>query len=55
MIAFVKKADLQPLAKEDDGNRFEQIRRVAAQMHKKSDADLARRRDRRRAEDSPLI
>lgn len=55
MISFVKKAELQPLAKEAGDNRFEQIRKAAAEQHKKSDTDGARRRERQTAEDKRLI
>ncbi len=37
------------------GNRFEDIRRAAAERHKKSDTDGSRRRDRQTAQDNRLI
>ena len=55
MIAFVKKAEPQPLPKEAEDNRFEQIRKAAAKRHKKSDTDGTRRRARQTAEDNRLI
>lgn len=55
MITFVKKTEPQPLAKEAEGNRFEQIRKTAAERHKKSDTDGKRRRARQTAEDNRLI
>lgn len=58
MISFVKKNDtstveLQPVRDED--NRFEQIRKAAAEQHRKSDTDGTRRRARQIAEDNRLI
>ena len=55
MISFVKSADLHPLAKEVEDNRFELIRKAAAERHRKSDTDGTRRRARQTAEDNRLI
>ncbi|MGQ2909879.1 MAG: hypothetical protein ACT6QU_18235 [Aliihoeflea sp.] len=55
MITFTKKADTPPRPKDDEENRFEQIRKTARERHQKSDTDGARRRDRQTAEDNRLI
>jgi hypothetical protein len=55
MIAFTPKQAPQPSPTDADDNRFEQIRKVAAERHKKSDTDGRRRRDRQKAEDNRLI
>ena len=55
MISFVKKSDPQPLPKEVEDNRFEQIRKEALERHRKSDTDGTRRRERQKAEDSRLL
>ena len=56
MIAFEKKIDLAPAAPaETEDNRFEAIRKAAAERHRKSDTDGARRRERQTAEDNRLI
>ena len=55
MIAFVKEAEPQPLPKEAEENRFDQIRKEAANRHKKFDTDGTRRRARQKAEDNRLI
>lgn len=40
MISFMKKSEnLQPPSKPAEDNRFEQIRKTAAERHKKSDTD----------------
>lgn len=54
MISYVKKTDPQPLPKEAEDNRFEQIRKAAAGGHRKSDADGIRRRAQQKADDDPL-
>ena len=55
MISFIKKPapDLSPA--ESENNRFEQIRKAAAERHRKSDTDGARRRDRQKADDNRLL
>ena len=55
MISFVKKTDTQPTLKHIEENRFEQIRKAAAERHRKSDTDGTRRRARQKAEDNRLI
>lgn len=62
MISFVKKGELHPSkveltpsAAKDEDNRFEQIRKAAAERHRKSDTDGTRRRDRQTAEDNRLL
>ncbi|WP_311031058.1 hypothetical protein [Mesorhizobium koreense] len=55
MISFMKKSEnLQPPSKPAEDNRFEQIRKTAAERHKKSDTDGSRRRARRIVEDNRL-
>lgn len=55
MITFVRKSDPQPVTDRTDENRFEQIRKAAAERHRKSDTDGTRRRARQTAEDNKLI
>jgi hypothetical protein len=55
MISCVKKAEPQPLPKEAEENRFDQIRKEAANRHKKFDTDGTRRRARQTAEDNRLV
>lgn len=55
MISFAKKTDPQPPPQQIEDNRFEQIRKAAAERHRKSDTDGTRRRDRQKAEDSRLL
>lgn len=55
MITFVKTNDPQPVTAPTDENRFEQIRKAAADRHRKSDTDGTRRRARQTAEDNKLI
>lgn len=55
MIPHVKKPVPKPLPKQAEENRFEQIRKAAAERHKKSDTDGTRRRARQTAEDNRLI
>jgi hypothetical protein len=55
MITFEKKGDLPPtVASETEENRFEQIRKLAAERHKRADTDGTRRRDRQTVEDNRL-
>jgi len=55
MIAFTPKPAPQLSPAPADDNRFEQIRKAAAERRKKSDTDGRRRRDRQKAEDNRLI
>lgn len=56
MITFVKKTnDAQPLPKPVEENRFEEIRKAAAERHRKADTDGTRRRARQKAEDNRLL
>ncbi|PWK61964.1 hypothetical protein C8K44_12928 [Aminobacter sp. AP02] len=55
MIAFAKKTHPQQTSKQVEDNRFEQIRKAAAERHRKADTDGTRRRDRQKAEDNRLI
>jgi hypothetical protein len=58
MIAFVKKSDLPlplPVPGETEENRFERIRKAAAERRRKADTDGTRRRARQTAEDNRLI
>lgn len=56
MISFEKKSDLSlPVSIESETNRFERIRQVAAERHRKSDTDGMRRRDRQTADDNRLL
>jgi hypothetical protein len=55
MIKFVKKTDPQPIARQVEDNRFEQIRKAAAELHRKADSDGTDRRAGKKAEDNRLI
>lgn len=55
MIKFVEKASRQTASDGADENRFEQIRKAAADMHRKTDTDGTKRRARQTAEDNKLI
>ena len=44
MISFVKKPQPQQPPEHIDDNRFEQIRKAAAERHRKADTDGTRRR-----------
>lgn len=55
MISYVKKTDAPLSPKEAEDNRFEQIRKAAAERHRKSDTDDTLRRARQTAEDNRLI
>lgn len=48
MISFTRKPAPQPSSTEAEDNRFEQIRKAAAERHKKSDADGTRRSERQK-------
>lgn len=52
MITYVKNPDLTPTIKDTEQNRFETIRKAAADQHRKADTDGARRRARRTVEDN---
>lgn len=54
MITYVKKTYPSLVSQETEDNRFEQIRKAAAERHKKSDTDGTRRRARQTAEDNRL-
>ena len=56
MISFEKKttktqASIEPA----EDNRFEEIRKAAAERHRKADTDGTRRRARQTAEDNRLL
>lgn len=55
MIAFEKKSVTPPNVEESQENRFDQIRRQAAERHRKSDADATRRRDGQTSEKNRLV
>ena len=56
MTSFQKKGDLpQPVAGETEPNRFDRIRKLAAEKHRKSDTDGTPRRDRQTVEDNRLL
>jgi hypothetical protein len=55
MITYVKNADPVPAPEETEENRFERIRKAAAERHRKADTDGTRRRARQTAEDNRLI
>jgi hypothetical protein len=42
MITFVQKTNILPETEAAGENRFDRIRKLAAEKHKKSDADTAR-------------
>ncbi len=54
-IPVVTKVDPRSTPKQAENNRFEQIRKAAAERQKKSDTDGTRRRARQTAEDNRLI
>jgi hypothetical protein len=54
MITFVPKIKTIPKVEVTEENRFDSIRRIAAEKHKKSDADTARN-DRQDTEDKRPI
>ncbi|MBX3574467.1 MAG: hypothetical protein KF694_19105 [Mesorhizobium sp.] len=55
MITFVSKTGPDPVADGTEENRFEQIRKAAAEMHRKTDTDGSRRRARQAAEDNRIV
>lgn len=56
MISFEKKTtDADQSHKPAQDNRFEEIRKAAAERHRKADTDGTRRRARQTAEDNRLL
>jgi hypothetical protein len=55
MIIYAKKTELKPATEESEQNRFEDIRKAAADRRKKADTDGTLRRARQRAEDNRLL
>jgi hypothetical protein len=55
MVAYVKKVDMHSVAKEAEDNRFEQIRKAAAEKRRKSDSDGTQRRARQNAANNRLL
>jgi hypothetical protein len=52
MITFEKKAEPAATPDDTEKNRFERIRKAAAEMHRRADIDGTRRRSRRTADDN---
>lgn len=55
MTTTVKNTDPKPAMETNDQNRFESIRKAAAERRRKADTDGTRRRVRQTAEDNRLI
>ncbi len=55
MITSVEKNDSKPATEGNEQNRFENVRKAAAERHRKADTDGTRRRARQAAEDNRLI
>ena len=55
MITFTPKTNVPSELDETEENRFDRIRKEAAERHRKADTDGTRRRDRQTAEDNRLI
>ena len=57
MIIVEKETHLPPppVPAETEANRFERIRKAAAERSRKADTDGTRRRERQKAEDNRLI
>ena len=55
MISFVKNIGPQPTPKEAADDRFEQIRKAAADRHREANTDGTTRRGRQKAEDNRLL
>jgi hypothetical protein len=51
MITFTPKTNVPSVLDETEENRFERIRKEAAERHRKADTDGRRRRDRQTVED----
>lgn len=51
MITFVPKPNVPSVLDETEENRFERIRKEAAERHRKADTDGKRRRARQTTED----
>ena len=52
MITSTPKTIAPPVLDEPEENRFERIRKAAAERHRKADTDGTRRRDRQTAADT---
>lgn len=55
MIAYVKKTDPKPATDDNEQNRFENIRKTAAERRQKAAADGTLRRSRQTVEDNRLL
>ena len=55
MISHIKGAAVHSVAKQTDDNRFEQIRKAAAEERRKSDAAGALRRARQAAANNRML
>ncbi|MEQ1940395.1 hypothetical protein ABMA46_19300 [Mesorhizobium sp. CN5-321] len=55
MIVYMKKIDPKPATEDNEQNRFESIRKAAAERRRKADTDGTRRRARQTVEDNRLI
>jgi hypothetical protein len=55
MTNSVKKTDPKPATEENEQNRFENIRKAAAERRRKADTDGTRRRARQMVEDNRLL
>jgi hypothetical protein len=55
MTNSVKRADPKPATETNEQNRFETIRKAAAERRRKAETDGTRRRARQTAEDNRLV
>jgi hypothetical protein len=55
MVSYPKKADMHSVAKETEDNRFEQIRKAAAEKRRKSDTNGTQRPARQTAANNRLL
>jgi hypothetical protein len=55
MISYVKRTDIHSVAKDAEDNRFEQIRKAAAEKRRKSGTDGRQRRARQMAANNRLL
>lgn len=55
MISHVKRTDIHSVAKDAEDNRFEQIRKAAAEKRRKSETDGTKCRDRRMTANNRLL
>jgi hypothetical protein len=55
MITFVRTANLKPAMGENEQNRFQEIRKAAAERRRKADTDGSRRLARQTAEGNRLL